>query len=484
MDSALLDRNWRRVLDTLRDGVVVLDPGGRVVMVNQAMCRLTGFSRTELLGQACTVFNCDACAGARDGGAGHWCELFAGAQPEDRALACTIIRKDGGCLPAIKTARLLRDARGRVMGAVETLADYSELERRDRKINELSRQLAREEGFMGMVGGSQAMEQVFNLVERAGLSEAPVIIHGESGTGKELVAKAIHAMSRRRERPHVVFNCAALSEALFESELFGHVKGAFTGAHRHRRGRLEEADGGFLFMDEIGELPLSGQVKLLRVLEQKSFERVGEQRPISVDVRFIAATNRDLEEMIQAGQFRHDLYYRLNVIPIFLPPLRRRAEDLPALVDHFLSRIARSTGKLITGVSSQVMERFVEYDWPGNVRQLRAALDYAFVVADHGRIQLHHLPPQLGLDRRGQAPAAGKAAPAMPGPGDGRRPLGGRPDDDALRRQLAEALKASGGNISQAARLLGVSRTTVWNRMHRLGVKLHQVVEETDGGGR
>ncbi len=489
MDPSLLDLNWRRILDTLRDGMVVLDTRGRVVMVNQALCGLTGFEKDELLGRSCAIFNCDACAGMRDQNARHWCDIFAGNQTEDRALACTLIHKNGACLPVIKTARLLRNVQGQVMGVVETLADVSELERRDRRINELARRLALEGGFMGMVGGGQAMEQVFDLINRAALSEAPVMIHGESGTGKELAAKAIHALSPRRERPCVVFNCASLSESLFESELFGHVKGAFTGALRHRRGRLEEADGGFLFMDEVGELPLSGQVKLLRVLEQKSFERVGEQRPINLDVRFIAATNRDLEEMIEGGLFRHDLYYRLNVIPIYLPPLRKRGEDIPALVEHFLLRLAKSTGKPITGVSPQVMELFAAHDWPGNVRQLRTALEYAFVVADRGQIQTHHLPPILkpGRNRRTPGPelaAPVPAAPAAPSVTEAlARPAQGKPDDATLRGQLCEALKASGGNISQAARLLGVSRATVWNRMHRWGVELRRVVGDSQGDG-
>ncbi len=478
MDSPILDLNWRRILDTLSDGVVVLDTKGQIIMVNQALCRLTGFAKDEMLGRTCNVFNCDACAGIRERDDSHWCDLFADKQPPNNPTACTLIRKDGACQPVVKTACLLRDSHNRVVGVVETMTDRSELQRRDRMIQDLSRRLEQEDGFMGLVGGSPAMGQVFDLIQRAALSEAPVLVHGESGTGKELVAKAIHALSPRRERPYVVFNCAALSETLFESELFGHVKGAYTGAHRHRPGRLEEADGGCLFMDEIGEMPLGGQVKLLRVLEQKTFERVGDQRPVRVDVRFIAATNRELDGMVDAGLFRHDLYYRLNVIPIILPPLRQRVEDIPALVEYFLSRLARTTGKRISGVSAAVMESFIAYDWPGNVRQLRTALEYAFVVADHGSIQPQHLPPRLASGPARPAPVAttlGPPAPLPPGASSGRA----KPDDKQLRSQLAQALQASGGNISQAARLLGVSRATVWNRMHRLGVELKRIVRET-----
>ncbi|MFZ5584364.1 MAG: sigma-54 interaction domain-containing protein [Thermodesulfobacteriota bacterium] len=475
MDLDLLGRNWKRILDTLRDGVVVVDVSGRVRLVNQAICRLTGFSEQELLDLPCTVFNCDACAVMRKPGSAHWCELFAGRLAENREQACTLIHKNGSCVPALKTASLLRDADGRVLGVVETVTDVSELERRDRKIGELSRQLAQEGGFMGMVGVSPAMNQVFDLIGKAALSDAPVMIYGESGTGKELAAKAIHDLSPRREGPYVVFNCAALSEPLFESELFGHVKGAFTGAHRHRRGRLEEADGGLLFMDEIGELSLTGQVKLLRVLESKSFERVGDQRPVQADVRFVAATNRDLRAMVAAGEFRHDLFFRLNVIPIFMPPLRQRPEDVPALVDHFLARLVKSTGKAITGASSQVMTRLMNHAWPGNVRELRTTLEYAFVVADQGRIEPRHLPPGL-------APAADSAADAPKGRPDPAPPAQARPEgkprDAELRQELLEALELCGGNLSQAARRLGVSRATVWNRMHRFGLVVRRVTAD------
>lgn len=468
-----IGRHWRSIMDTLNDGVAVIDPAGRVLMVNQAMCRLTGFQAEELVGQACTVFNCDACARTRQPQGEGWCELFSGEQPENREISCRLIRKDGTYLPALKVAALLRDPDGRLLGAVETLTDLSAISRRDQKINELSHQLAGEEDFMGMVGQSRAMRQVYHLAEKAAQGQAPVLIHGESGTGKELVARAIHDLGERREGPYVVFNCAALSESLFESELFGHVKGAFTGAHRHRAGRLESAHGGDFFMDEIGELPVSSQVKLLRVLEEKHFERVGDQRTLFVDVRFIAATNRDLGAMLQAGQFREDLYFRLNVIPIHLPPLRRRKEDLPALVEHFLTRLRQRTAKKIEGVSRQVMERFTAYHWPGNVRELRTCLEYAFVLADHGLIELEQLPPHLDGQALHQAPALPMPATALAGRGQQ-----GAPKDERLRQELIQALRAAGGNQTEAAKLLGISRATVYNRMNRLGIELRKLIQD------
>ncbi|MCB2190114.1 MAG: sigma 54-interacting transcriptional regulator [Deltaproteobacteria bacterium] len=466
-------RHWRSILDTLSDGVAIIEPSGKVLMVNQAMCRLTGYEDWELVGQPCTVFNCDACARTRQPQRGGWCELFSGEQPENREISCRLIRKDGNYLPAIKVAALLRDADGRLLGAVETVTDLSAISRRDQRIDELSHQLAGEEDFMGMVGQSPAMRRVYHLVEKAARGHAPVLIHGESGTGKELVARAIHDLGERREGPYVVFNCAALSESLFESELFGHVKGAFTGAHRHRAGRLESAHGGDFFMDEIGELPVSSQVKLLRVLEEKHFERVGDQRTLFVDVRFIAATNRDLGAMLQAGQFREDLYFRLNVIPIHLPPLRERMEDIPALVEHFLARLRRRTSKDIAGVSRPVMERLAAYHWPGNVRELRTSLEYAFVLADHGLIDLDQLPPHLDASTSRQA-SPPQAAPASPVSSGHRN----TPEDERQRRDLVEALRAARGNQTKAAKLLGVSRATVYNRMNRLGIELKKSVRD------
>ncbi len=472
MEQNGIGRHWRSILDTLSDGVAVIDPFGKVLMVNQALCHLTGFEPHELVGRPCTVFNCDACDRTRLSRGDSWCELFSGQQPENREMSCRFIRKDGTYLPAVKVAALLRDADGRLLGAVETVTDLSEIRRRDQKISELAHQLAVEEDFMGMVGQSPAMRQVYRLVEKAAQGHAPVLIHGESGTGKELVARAIHDLGERREGPYVVFNCAALSESLFESELFGHVKGAFTGAHRHRAGRLESAHGGDFFMDEIGELPTSCQVKLLRVLEEKHFHRVGDQRDLFVDARFIAATNRDLGAMLQAGQFREDLFFRLNVIPIHLPPLRRRKEDLPALVEHFLTRLRQRTAKEITGVSRRVMERFAAYHWPGNVRELRTCLEYAFVLADHSLIELDQLPPHLADAAEAASPHAAAVHPYLV------ETRSDSPQDRRQRQELIQALRQAGGNQTRAARLLGVSRATVYNRMHRLGIGLKKLVQD------
>jgi len=457
-----LASHWQEVLDALYDGVVVVGRDGKIMWANHALTRLTGYQRQELLERPCSTLNCDACEVARRRGGSFWCNLFAGSQPEGASLPCRLVRKDGSYLQVLKTANLLRDERGRVVAAVESLTDLSELERRERKIQELSSQLAGASGLGDMLGESRAMQRVFKLIAKAAQSDVPVIIYGESGTGKELAARAVHQLGPRREGPFVIFNCAAMSEQLFESELFGHVKGAFTGAHRHRPGRLEVANGGDFFIDEIGELTPACQVKLLRVLETKVFERVGDHRPLSVDVRFIAATNRNLEQMVARQEFREDLFFRINVIPIHLPPLRERREDIPLLAASFLAQLRRKNGKEISGLSPETLRRFLDYPWPGNVRELRTCLEYAFVVAEKGRIQPSHLPPQFSHPapchpQHDQAPAAA---------------LGG----DRAKQELIEALRRTGGNKSQAARLLGVSRATVFNRMRKYGIQLNKVI--------
>jgi transcriptional regulator with GAF, ATPase, and Fis domain len=239
------------------------------------------------------------------------------------------------------------------------------------------------------------MQRVFDVTERVAGSEAPVITSGQSGTGKELVAHAIHRIGPRREHPFVQLNCAALNDALLESELFGHTRGAFTGAYGHRTGRFEAADGGDIFLDEIGDVPLPVQVKLLRVLETGQFDRVGDHRPVRVDVRVISATNKNLPELVARKQFREDLFFRINVIPIHLPPLRERREDIPILVNRFIQNLRKETAKPISALAPDVLRLFMDYGWPGNARELKSTLAYAFVIADAGQVKREHLPPQF-----------------------------------------------------------------------------------------
>jgi transcriptional regulator with PAS, ATPase and Fis domain len=376
------------------------------------------------------------------------------------------MRKDGTYASVIKNASVVKDENGGFLVALETFTDTSEMDRKDREIRHLSKMLVERSDFFGMVGQSRPMERVFQIIEKAAPSDAPVIICGESGTGKELVAHAIHKLGRRREGPFILFNCAALNESLLESELFGHTKGAFTGAYRHRKGRFEAANCGDIFLDEIGDIPLATQTKLLRVLETKQFERVGDHRPICLDVRIITATNRNLSELIAEGKFRQDLYFRINVVPIHLPPLRERKEDIPLLAEAFIRQLRQKTEKPITALHPRVMRLFMEYDWPGNVRQLKTAIEYAFVIAESGPIEISHLPAPFE--------SASGNGPLSP-------PAVGQKGNILLsdeKSALIQALKAAGGNKSAAAKILGVNRMTVRNRMFKYGLQVEKKVVE------
>ncbi len=451
-----LDRHWKRIVNAMVEGVFVVSTAGNILLVNDAVCTLTGYSREELLSNTCHIFECDVCEKERclDGA---WCRLFTVSRSVPKR--CAIRRKDGSFVSVLKNQAHLFDDNGEIVGAVETLFDVSELDKRERQIQDLSRLLGREETFHGMVGQSEAMKRVFTLLDKASKSDAPVLLLGESGTGKELAARAIHERGSRRNAPYVQLNCAALNEALLESELFGHTKGAFTGAHRHRIGRFEAANKGDLFLDEIGDVPLAIQVKLLRVLETKQIERVGDNQSIAADVRIIAATNKNLVKLVEEGGFREDFYYRINVIPITLPRLRDRLDDIPLLVDYFVKRLQAKTGKNIHGVDSSVMRQFMRWSWPGNIRELRSALKYAFVVCEKDRITIEDIPDQFLQE------------------GDCSHPETYVSSSTQNERQtLIEALEAAHGNKSEAARLLGVSRGTILNRMRKYGVDLTKTI--------
>ena len=316
--SADFPEYWKAVVDTMMDGVVVVDREGTILSVNRALERMIGYSAAELVGQECVILDCNTCFSPDDrGDRKKRCGLLrAGKVVQHR---CRLRKKDGQPVHVLKNGAVLKDASGTVVGGVETLTDITELVAKEQTIKELKDLLSPDEAFEGIVGRSPTMLALYALIGNGASSDAPIIVYGESGTGKELVANAVHAQGRRSKGPYVKVSCAALNESLLESELFGHVKGAFTGADRDRRGRFESAHKGDLFLDEIGDIPLSTQVKLLRVLQEKEVERVGDHTPIPIDTRIIAATHRDLGAMCREGTFREDLYYRLNVIPIRVP---------------------------------------------------------------------------------------------------------------------------------------------------------------------
>jgi two-component system response regulator HydG len=454
------NKYWETVIDTMMDGLMVVDPEGTIIAINKAMETITGYSKDELVGQSCAILDCDACFGTRAEGYDKYCALFKEGHVSRRK--CMLRKKDGKPLYVNKNAAVLKDSDGMVIGGVETLTDLTEVVTKERVISRLRRELSGEDGFHGILGKSSAMRQVFDLISSSAQSEAPVVIYGESGTGKELVASAIHKLGPRCKAPFIKVNCAALSESLLESELFGHVKGAFTGADRTRMGRFEAANGGDIFLDEIGDLPLSTQVKLLRVLQEKEIEKVGDHRPVKIDVRILAATNKDLNRLMEEGRFRQDLYYRIGVIPIILPPLQERREDIPLMVETFINRIRLKTDKPISGMSKEALDLLFHYDWPGNVRELINVIEYSFVLCHQGEIMPNHLPARV----TGEHP---RVTP--------KRMAAQRPSGDEEKKRILEALEATGGNQSKAAEILGISRVTLWKRLKTFDIQVNRKVQ-------
>ncbi len=445
---------WKTIVDTMQDGLMVLDPVGNILAVNPAAERLTGYSAEELIGNNCRTLNCTGCDIYGRGEGKQWCSLFVSG--EVRAKKCLISDKNRRAVHVIKNASVLKDSEGLLLGAVETFTDISEIVRQKQEIDSLRKSCRLEEGHHGLLGESQPMQDLLELIKNVAQTDAPVLIHGKSGTGKELVARAIHEESPRNTRPFIKVNCAALNENLLESELFGHEKGAYTGADRTRIGRFEAAHEGTIFLDEIGDIPLSTQVKLLRVLEEKEIERVGDHKPISVDVRIISATNKDLEPMISQGLFREDLFFRINVFPLSCPSLAERLEDIPVIVQNFIAINSAKGGKEISGLTPEAMVGLLTYSWPGNVRELRNAIEYASVLCPGGWIGEEHLPPKITMNRN------------MP-PSNTRSSKVSWQEE---REKLIHTLRRFRGNQSETARALGVSRVTIWKRIKKYDIDL------------
>ncbi len=455
---------WKTVVDTIQEGVMIVTEEGTIVSVNRAFSQMTGFEARELIGQQCSHLNCTSCHAVRkqENQSRHWCRLFRdGFLNRQR---CLLTGKNGNQIHILKNASVLRDRKGKVIGAVETMTDITELLEQETRIEAFKKELSERDTFHGMVGISAPMQKVYSLIDNAADSDAPLIIYGESGTGKELVAQAVHEISNRRNFPYVKVNCAALNESLLESELFGHVKGAFTNAIQDRKGRFEAAEKGCIFLDEIGDLPLATQVKLLRVLEEKVIERVGENRPIPINVRIISATNKNLSKMVREGTFREDFFYRINVIPFHIPPLRERHGDIPLLAESFFRHLLLKTEKKIKGISSEAMDMLMQYDWPGNVRELRSTFEYAFVTCRGDSIRPEDLPPVV------QSHIYPKDPPVVsPSPLTEKK--------KRQKQELLDVLSAANGNQQRAAEMLGVSRVTIWNRMNRFGIRADKKIK-------
>ncbi|MBI3267671.1 MAG: sigma 54-interacting transcriptional regulator [Planctomycetes bacterium] len=454
------------IIETMAEGVMTIDLDGTITSWNAGAQRITGFTRADVLGRPCGVIpgldrGCQAACLTEGGG----CPLVE--RGELRNVECRVLARDGRERVLLKNVCVLRDPAGAPIGGVESFSDITELRAAKAALESLRRELEERHGIPGLVGKGRRMRDLHALVERAADSTASVLVQGESGTGKELVAEALHRLSPRAGRPFVKVSCSALAETLLESELFGHARGSFTGAYADKVGRFEAASGGTLLLDEIGDLDPGLQLKLLRVLQEKEFERVGETRPRRADVRVISATNRDLRALVRGGRFREDLFYRLNVVSLTLPPLRERREDVPTLVEHFVRRYRAETGRGITGCSREALAALVVHDWPGNVRELQHAIEYAFVVAHGPWIDLLDLPEEV---RKGDEHVL--AARHRPGPASA-------PDTpEAERARLLDVLRDTCGNRAKAARVLGMSRTTLWKLARR-----HGLARGRDGNG-
>ncbi|MBF0551086.1 MAG: sigma 54-interacting transcriptional regulator [Deltaproteobacteria bacterium] len=427
--------NLEAIFRSVRDAIITVDKESVVIELNETAMTMCGYSRDDIgkpfssLPEICN---------------GRCAEILAEAIKSGEPVEVDRMEyrppNGGRRVISVRTYPLL-SLMGKLSGVVMVLRD-------DTHVANLERELKEHRQFHHIVGRSEPMQKVYSLIEALARVHTTVLITGESGTGKELVAEALHRAGERSHKPLVKVNCSALSENLFESELFGHVKGAFTGAIRDNVGRFHRADGGAIFFDEIGDISPSIQLKLLRVLEEKEFERVGSSTPIKVDVRLIAATNRNLMEKVSLGELREDLYYRLKVVEIRLPPLRDRREDIPLLVEHFRNRFNTKFKKIIEAISSDVMKAFLKYPWPGNVRELKHTMEHAFVLCSQNIITFEHLPPDF-----------------MNYPGI--EPRSANETQDADSNGILEALEKTAWNKAKAARLLGIDRVTLYRKIKK-----------------
>jgi two-component system response regulator HydG len=452
------------ILESIGNGIFVINTQGKIIAWNTAMEKITGYSSDEIKGQSCKILNFNQCfdedcpTGIKD------CGILEYGKVEP--IECLLTHKKGHSLSVTKNARVIKNQQDKIIGIIEAVTDLTEIKNTRLKMEEATRRLSELNRLKGIIAKSQVMQNVFTFIKASAASDATILIQGESGTGKELVAGAIHSIGERRDKPLITINCSALSESLLESELFGHVKGSFTGASQERIGRFEQADGSTIFLDEIGEITPYIQVKLLRVLQQKEIERVGESRKRKIDIRIITATNKDLKSQVDSGLFREDLYYRLKVFPIFLPPLRDRKEDIPLLVNHFIKinnkKVTGKTNRKVTGITKPALKEFMDYAWPGNIRELANAIEHAFVLCSGRQIESNDLPMEIRDPDTIHQPFENelptkKSTPAI-------SPL--------TREILITLLKDHDWNKAEVARRTGVSRASIWKYMKKWDIPL------------
>jgi len=465
--SGAVDISAELVIDTIPDGLIVLDAGCRIQRWNKAMERLTGFRQEEVWGKPCALLD------FRDALSGEMLEsekqcLSAGKPDPERIreIECTLQTRHGETVNIRKYGRVLAGPDGHAIGILLVLVDISPLRRLEAQLACVVPADAGKQPPGRLVGADPVMQAVYHRIRLAAQSEVTVLISGETGTGKELVAEALHTLSARRDKPLVRVNCSALSENLLESELFGHVKGAFTGAVKDTPGRIEMAEGGTLFLDEIGDISPLIQLKLLRVLQEHEYERVGDSVTRKANVRFIAATHRNLRERVEQGVFREDFYYRIRVYAIEMPALREHKADIVLLCDAFIDRLNRRTGKAIRRLSAEAQHGLMDYCWPGNVRQLENAIEHAFVTCAGDTIMLDDLPAEIRSALQRAIECRGPAGEPPPAGGILRRRTA------ITRETLLNMLERCQGNQAETARALGVDRTTIWRMLKRWSVQV------------
>lgn len=445
-DPAVLSR----IVDEMADGVFTVDVGGRFVAWSKGAERITGYTTGEVVGQPCQILegpNCKGFAKVHD--------LLAMDPAEVPGICnqeCKVQSRDGREIYIHGNLRLLTDEHEHVTGAVGTFKDMTEFLLTNERISLLEELTRDRSAFERLIGKSAAMQEVFRRLRLAAQSDVTVFISGESGTGKELAARAVHAISDRQDHPFIAVNCSAIPETLLESELFGHVKGSFTGAVRDKVGMIQTAEGGTLFLDEIGDLSPLIQLKLLRVIQEREIRRVGDEKPVHVNVRLLTATNRDLKSLVESGEFREDFYYRIHVFEIHLPALRDRREDIPLLIEYFLQELSQQLGRHVTGIARDALQLLMQHTWPGNVRELRNALEHAFVTVEGETVTVFDLPPEIREPETSVAQV--QATPLAP-------------EEQEEKKQIAAALRQTAGNRTQAAKLLGTSRVTLWKKIKK-----------------
>ncbi len=431
------------IFDSIADGVFTVDRNWRITSFNRAAESITGVPREEALGKPCwEVFRTNVCETACV--LGH--TMKTGKSIVNQPV--NILRSDGRRIPISVSSALLKDKKGNVIGGVETFRDLSIVE-------ELRKKLRERHSFQDIISRNHKMQKIFEILPQVAESESNVLIEGAPGTGKELVARAIHELSPRKGKPFITVNSGALPDTLLESELFGYKKGAFTGAGKDKPGRFALAEKGTLFLDEIGDVSPALQVRLLRVLQEKTYEPLGGIETVKADVRIITATNHELTKEISEGRFREDLYYRINVVKLFLPPLRERKEDIPLLVEHFIKQFNAVKAREISGTDDKAMGVFMRYEWPGNIRELENTIEHAFILCSEGLIGLEHLPDRFqAMAERQKPPAQGLTLKQIEA------------------NAVYNALERNNWKRTAAARELGIDKNTLRRKIKRLELEV------------